>query len=161
MLDHVLSIEACFAKFHLSRCALAVGSSPRTQAFHTIFLGSSPHHSIIWLLQQEANRHEGDAFVLVHKNWHPATITLVHILVLDLEHARYAGATQVHIQDPHLQTNGGTKLVSPYDCATELQLYPHTKGNSPLISVIWATSWKGLTGLSITSQVSASLSPLP
>lgn len=69
----------------------------------TTLLGPSPHHGLVRVLQQEAHRHERDALLLVHKDRHPATVTLVHGLALCPEHAWNAGATQVHIQDPHLQ----------------------------------------------------------
>lgn len=69
----------------------------------TVLLGASPHHSLVWVLQQEAHRHEGDTLLLVDEDGHPATATLVHGPALGPEHARDAGATQVHVKDPHLQ----------------------------------------------------------
>lgn len=79
------------------------GGEPAARCGITILLGASPHHSLVWLLQQEAHRHEGDALLPVHKDGHPATVALVHRPALHPEHAGDAGAAQVHVQDPHLQ----------------------------------------------------------
>lgn len=92
---------------HLREGLLTAPSSgrslPAARTDRTVFLGSSPHYSVVRLLQQEADGHERDALLLVHEDRHPAAVTLVHVAVLRLEHAGYAGAAQVHVQDPHLQ----------------------------------------------------------
>lgn len=62
-----------------------------------MFLGTSPYHGLIRVFQQEAHRHKGDALLLIHKDRHPATVTLVHCFALCMEHVWYAGAAQVHI----------------------------------------------------------------
>lgn len=62
-----------------------------------MFLGTSPHHGLVRVLQQEAHRHEGDALLLIHKDRHPALVTLVHCLALCTEHAWDAGPAQVYI----------------------------------------------------------------
>lgn len=78
------------------------GGAPADQRGITVLPGASPHQSLVWLLQQEAHRHEGDALLPVHEDGHPATVALVHRPALHSEHAGDAGATQVHVQDPHL-----------------------------------------------------------
>lgn len=62
-----------------------------------MFLGTPPHHGLIRVFQQEAHRHEGDALLLIHKDGHPATVTLVHCLALRTEHVWDAGTAQIYI----------------------------------------------------------------
>lgn len=59
----------------------------------TVFLGAPPHHSLVWLLQQEAHRHEGDTLFLIDEDRHPAAVTLVYGSALGLKHSGDAGAT--------------------------------------------------------------------
>lgn len=76
----------------------------RMTALHrrTCFLRPPPHHCFIRVFQQEADRHEGEAFLGVGIDRHPPGVTLVHIRPADTQHPGDAGPTKVNVQDANL-----------------------------------------------------------
>lgn len=79
---------------------------------HTRFLRPPPHHRVIWVLQQEADGHEGEVLLGVSVDGHPSCVTLVHIRPAHTQHAGDTGPTQVYVQDANLMNAEFCQSVS-------------------------------------------------
>lgn len=77
-------------------------------SIRTCFLRPPPHHCFIRVFQQEADGHEGKAFLGVSVDRNPPGVTLVHIRPADTQHPGDAGSTKVNVQDANLEVTSVT-----------------------------------------------------
>lgn len=69
---------------------------------HTCFLRAPPHHSLIRILKQEADRHESKISLCICVDGHPPRVALVHVRPANIQHAGDTGSTEVNVQDANL-----------------------------------------------------------